>query len=191
MKAVFALILLSSAALILIACAPKVWLPKVLPDYSVEEDWAIVKTDSLTLFAKVKPYSVNANRLSADFFEVFLRVRNTSGETVPLMRKAFALRTSQQVLFPLPLQTVAESLNRGVFLEPFAEDFFDEKPRDWEERERTLQEQYLRLADNYFSFGNILPGGSKEGWLFFDLSAGSQNAVTLELPGGSVEFTRD
>lgn len=191
MKAVLALMLLFSAALILTACAPKVWLPKALPDYSVEEGWAIVKTDSLTLFAKVKPYSVNSNRLSADFFEVFLRVRNTSGETVPLMRKAFVLRTSQQVLFPLPLQTVAESLNRGTLLEPFAEDFFDEKPRDWEERERMLQEQYLRLADNYFGFGNILPGGSKEGWLFFDLRAGSQNAVILELPGGSVEFTRD
>ncbi|NLW18144.1 MAG: hypothetical protein GXY81_00330 [Candidatus Cloacimonetes bacterium] len=172
-------------------CAPKLWLPKASPDYAVEEGWAIVKTDSLTLFTKIKPYSANSSRLSSDYFAIFVRVKNTSGKTVALRREAFALHTSEQLLYPLPLQTVAGSLDRRGFMDPFSETMFEEKPQDWEERERALQEQYLRLADNFFGFGNILPGGSKEGWLFFDLISGNQNAVSLELPGGSVEFIRD
>ncbi len=190
-KTILALILLFSGVLFLAGCAPKLWLPKASPDYVVEEGWAIVKTDSLTLFTKVKPYSANSSRLSSDYFAIFVRVKNTSGKTVALRREAFALHTSEQTLYPLPLQTVAGSLDRRGFMDPFSETMLEEKPQDWEERELALQEQYLRLADNFFGFGNILPGGSKEGWLFFDLRAGNQNAVSLELPSGSVEFIRD
>ncbi|MCB5224196.1 MAG: hypothetical protein WCY21_02130 [Candidatus Cloacimonadaceae bacterium] len=185
------LVLALCGALALFACSTKAWLPRASNDYAIDEGWAIVKTDSLTLFARVKPYSDSSHRISSDYFGIYLKVKNISGRTVSLGREKFILHSSEQALFPLPPQVVASKLRSKNSIDPFADNFFDENPPDWEERERLLQEHYLRLADSHFGFGNILSGGSKEGWIFYDAKAVSQDVIYLELPGGRIEFGWD
>ncbi len=190
-RAIFILVLTLCGALALFACSSKAWLPKASSDYAIEEGWAIVKTDSLTLFARVKPYSGNSHRISSDYLGIYLKVKNISGRTVSLGREAFILHSLGQAYFPLPLQVVAGNLRQTNLIDPFEDNFFDERSHDWEERERARQEQYLRLADGFFGFGNILAGGSKEGWLFYEIKAGRQDVIDFELPGGRIEFVWD
>jgi hypothetical protein len=87
---------LGLALLSLGGCLLKPYLPQPAAEYSVEEGWAIIDADSLILFARPQAYSGEAQPVAANFFTLYLRVKNKSPRTLSLPRGGFSISTQQQ-----------------------------------------------------------------------------------------------
>ena len=180
---------LGLALLCLGGCLLKPYLPQPAAEYSVEEGWAIIDADSLILFARPQAYSGEVQPVAANFFTLYLRVKNKSPRTLSLPRGGFSISTQQQH-DPVPLSLVLGSLQSGLFLnepeDPFA-------PMTAETQDLALErarERYFELMNGYFSFGDILPGGVKEGYLFYNERIDRTDSFVFDALGTRVLFQR-
>jgi hypothetical protein len=84
------------------------------------------------------------------------------------------------------LGTVTSRLLLDEYQSPFSTDSgVQQLNRDKQE------EQYLELLSAYFSFGDILPGGMKEGYLFYDRAVGSHKTILIDILGRETVFVKD
>lgn len=162
------MLLLTLTMLVLGGCLVKPWAPTPSGTYSVEDRWAIVDAESLTVFVRPQIYTGNTQGVASNFFTLFVRIKNTSNRTVSLNRSSFGIIANQQQYDPVPLQIVLGSLP-GAYLSSYYEDpFSTDQQAALNQSIESAREQYFELLNRYFSFGDILPGGMKEGYLFYN-----------------------
>ncbi len=184
-------LLLLSLALLNGGCLLKPWLPAPDPAYSVENRFAILQTDSLIILVRPQVYSGDAQPVSSDYFNIYLRVRNISGRPIALAASNFSLIAGQRQYDYIPLPVVLGGIPTQYLSDPFEFDPFN--PSANQSATGNLQqarEQYLELVNNYFSFGDILPGGVKEGYLFYDETVNRQKSFILDALGTRITFQR-
>ncbi len=171
-------------------CLLKPYVPLSSPDYGVEESWAIVDNDSLTLFVRPQIYTGDAQPVASNFFSVYVQVKNKSARPLSLNRSGFSVTVDQQQFDPVPLSIVLGGFQSGYYPstdeDPFA-------PQTLEQQNQTLanaREQYFELVNSYFSFGDILPGGTKAGFLFYNDWIGRVDSFEFDAFGIPVRFAR-
>lgn len=169
-------------------CLLKPWIPVSGEDYAVEDRYAVVSRDSLTVIARPQAYSGEADVIADRYFTLWLRVRNDTSRPLNIPRESFSILAERKQFDPVPLQIVLGTVQTDLYLNSFDDPFTDDPFTT--ERAEKAREQYLELAGSYFSFGTLLPGGVKEGWLFYDSRIDREKAITIDLLGVPVVFVR-
>lgn len=155
----------------------------------MEGRWAIVDTDSLMIFVRPQIYSGEAQSVATNFFTVYLQVKNKAGRTLSLNRGGFGIIVNQQQFDLLPLSVVLGRLQSGYSLSHHNDDqFFPQAPETQNQALEKAREQYSELVNRYFNFGDILPGGMKEGYLFYNEKIGRADSFELEAFGIRISF---
>lgn len=176
--------------LLLSGCLVKPYIPVPDLSYSVENRFAIVQKEDLNLYVRPQIYNGEAQSVSSNFFTLYLRVKNNSTQTVALDPKSFSVIASEQQFDYIPLQLVLGSIGSthrfSQYEDPFAQAFPETQDQYWQQ----AQDHYFELMNNYFSFGEILPGGIKEGYLFYNGRVRQADSFLLDAFGTRVTFSR-
>lgn len=184
------MLLIGLVCLVLLAggCASRYWQPDVSSGIAVENRYAVISTDSLLIAIRPQAYSGNAQSVNSNFFTLHLQVRNLTKSTLRLPRQSFGIVASGRQFDPIPLEYVIGSVQTNYKLTDF-EDPFSPDPQS-DSAVQKYREDYFELLNSHFSFGDLLPGGSKEGFLFYSVAAGSQPALEVDVWGWMIGFGR-
>lgn len=177
----------SIVLLILAACAVSAWQP-VSGDYHIEESYAIINSDSLQIALRPRSYRGSYQDANSRFFPVYIKVHNNSQSRITLLPNSLGILTDGKQYDPIPLDYVLARLRDQIYFDNWQEPF-SEDPLITENRDRDL-DQYYELMGEYFSFGELLPSASKEGFLFYPVAAGRADSLSIDAWGHWVHFTR-
>lgn len=186
MKTTNRFLMLLLVLLALSACVPRYYVPVPGNGISKEEQYAVLRTDSLMVAVRSQAYP-GGNDFSNRFFCIRVVVRNLGTGVNKLGTNNFSILAKGRQYDYIPLQYVLSNLQTSYLLEngnmiddPFALQLTNEQERQ--------QEYALELMSEYFAFGDLLPGGSKEGYLFYDKKILSSDAFSIDLMGKRVDF---
>ncbi len=184
-----ALILLTG--LLLAACALRPYQPVPDSGYAIENRYAIVQADSLLIILRPQAYTGNAQSVNNNFFTLYLRVRNLGRAPVRLARESFGIIADGDQYDYFPLELVLGSIQSNYWLTQYEDPFaLPGTVQNQTLSQEKAQEQYFELLNNYFSFGDILPGGSKEGYLFYNRRVNNSRQFSVDVRGREVVFRR-
>ena len=181
---------LALPVLMLSGCLLKPYLPAPDAAYAVEGRYAIVQNDSLAIYLRPPVYSGEAQEIGADFFTLQMRVRNTSSRPIRLEQQGFSILAGQLQYDYIPLQVVLGSVQTLYLLSQYEDPFAPTQPDRQNQTLQNTRTQYLELVDSYFSFGDILPGGIKEGYLFYSDNIEREDRIAVDVLGTSVRFEK-
>jgi hypothetical protein len=171
-------------------CTVKPYVPVPGDFYTKEADWGIVSTDSLDIFVHPQSYYGLAQNSASSYFTLYVRVKNKSSKNISLNRSSFSILAENQQFDYIPLEIILGSLQNYSSLRHYQDPFASPLPSDYEKYLQEVQQQYLELVNSYFSFGDLLPGGSKEGYLFYDKKIERYNSFELDVWGVKIKFVR-
>lgn len=173
--------------LVLAGCAIKRFQPAP-GDYIIEDSFAIVRTDSLIVAIRPQVYrSPNGSNLASDSFSLYLRVQNISPKNLSLSDQSFPLIVDGRQYSPIPLNYLLLSISQPTFwdwqtpLNPITEQ--DKSLRKREE------DRYALMADA-FTFGDLLSGTRREGYLFYDSRVSKADSIQVDVLGQRVSFVK-
>lgn len=172
--------------LLLAGCAVKRFQPAA-GDYLIEDRFAIVRTDSLVIAIRPQAYRSPNGTLNDKSFSLYLRVQNISQKSITLPENIFPVLVNGRQFSPFPLQWMMISTKQPTYwgwqdpLNPV-----QEQEKTWLQRE---EDRYDMMADA-FSFGEILPGARKEGFLFYQDDISYADSIAVDVFGQRVGFIR-
>jgi len=172
--------------LLLAGCAVKRFQPAA-GDYLVEDRFAIVRTDSLIVAIRPMSYRSPNNSLNTDYFSLFLRIQNTSDKSIEVPQNSMQILINGKQYSYLPLNYLMLSQPYDSY--PFWPDPLNplsEQEKSWMQRE---EDRYALFADA-FSFGELLAGARKEGYLFYDDDVSFADSLSVNVFGQRVNFVR-
>ncbi len=171
----------------LVACAVKAFHPAP-GDYHIEEGYAIIRTDSLQIAIRPQSYRGGFRDANSRFFPVRLQVRNLTNRRIVIPENGFGILADQRQYDYFPLQSVLSSSRDRFYFEDWQDPFVTD-PQQLSDRERNLDDYYGLLSD-YFSFGELLPGGGKDGYLFYPRAVSSHDSIAIDALGTWIYFKR-
>lgn len=181
-NSIILIILLSLAG-----CAIKRFQP-VAGDHLIQDGFALVRTDSLMIAIRPQAYRTPNGTLNNNAFSLYLRVQNISKRTIPLAANSFSIVLKHKQYDHLPLNWVLFS-SQATFTDwpdPFNPNPSPQLQKSWMQRE---EDRYALLADT-FSFGELLPGAMKEGYLFYADQISRADSIAVDVLGRRVGFIR-
>ena len=181
-------ILLFVTILLAGGCVVRPWMPQASEGIAVEDYYAVISTDSLLIAIRPQAYDGDAQTVNANFFTLYLQVRNLSKSTLRLPKQSFGIVADGRQFDPIPLEFVLGSVQTSYKLTDF-EDPFSPETQTQKVSEK-YREDYFELLNRYFSFGDLLPGGSKDGYLFYSSAAGMQGSLEVDVWGRMIGFGR-
>lgn len=179
-----------SLLLLLTACSINKWHPVSKEDYSIDKNWAVLANDSLVIAISPAKFKDTEVELDSRFFSIYIKVRNLSQRNINLWDYGYSIISDGRQYDPIPLEHVLGSLkvNHVLFqaeelfdADPFTQDPFDTEKYD---------DAYFAILNSYFNASKLLPGGSKEGYLFYDRAINSKKHLMIELGEVMVEFQK-
>ncbi len=172
--------------LVLAGCAIKRYQPAP-GDYLIEDNYAIVRTDSLVIAIRPQVYRSPHGNLGDPYFSLYAKVQNVSAREIAIERKDLQLLIQSRQFSPIPLDWLLLSSPAPAYW-------------DWDDPMFPLQDQTNNrqqyetdrydLIANAFSFDSILPGARKEGFLFYSLDSVSTDSLEVDVFGNRVNFVR-
>lgn len=173
--------------LVLAGCAIKRFQPAP-GDYIIEDSFAIVRTDTLIVAIRPQYYRApNSSNLASDSFSLYLRVQNISKRNINLSGNQFQIIVADRQYSPIPIEYLMISFSPVPLwnwqdpLNPISE-----QEKSWQQVE---EDRYHLLASS-FSFGEILSGARKEGFLFYDAQISRADSIAVNVLGQRVGFVR-
>lgn len=170
------------------SCAVSYYLPRTGEGVRAENRFAIVRTDSLLVAVRPQVYHNSANYMANSYFSIYLHVRNLSAETKRINPSGFSILAGDRQFDHIPLNLIAGSLQTQLLSDPFE---FMPDPTDQQsliDREEKKRENLLELINSYFSFGDLLPGGRKEGYLFYSRDLSRAKTLSIDALGRALVF---
>ena len=182
-------ILINSILLLLLAgCALSTYRP-VAGDYMVEDGFAIVHQDSMVIAVRPQAYRGSYREMDSNFFPMYVMVKNISGSRLNLPPQGFSLVADGRQYDYVPLDYILGSYRENLLLEQW-DDPFNPDPLLEESREQNL-ESYYELMAAYFSFGELQPGASKEGYLFYNKAVRRAQNLEFDAMGTVLNFSKE
>lgn len=176
--------------LLLTACSANKWSPVSKEEYGIDKNWAVLSNDSLIVAISPARFKATDVELDSRFFGIYIKVRNLSQRNINLWDYGYSIVSDGRQYDPIPLEHVLGSLkvNHVLFQteDPFDSDPFNSDPFNTEK----YDEAYFSILNSYFNASKLLPGGSKEGYLFYDRAINSKKHLMIELGDVMVEFTK-
>ncbi len=178
---------ISLFTLVLAACAMKAWQP-VPGDYHLEEGYIVLRTDSLQIALRPESYRGSRYGQNPDFFAIYVQLKNISSKKLEIPATAFAILAKGQQYDHIPLSYVLDDARDRMYFSQW-QDPFGEPPSVVDERQK-LKDEYYELLANYFSFGELLPSATKQGYLFYPRALARTDSLSIDALGKWVSFTR-
>ncbi len=170
------------------ACSIRYYLPA--EGIITENRFAILRSDSLSIAVKPSNYPGNYQTLNSRFFPVFIRIKNNSENRIKISEGSFGILTSDKQFDPVPLQYILSSLRQDLFLEGTQDLFQPSSPYSNPLDATRAQDIYFEIVNNSFSYGDLLPGGIKEGYLFYNRTIANSNSFSFDALGKSIRFEK-
>lgn len=170
------------------ACSIRYYLPA--DGIVTEERFAILRSDSLMIAIRPQSYLGNCQDVNNRFFPVFIRIKNNSGQRIRIAEGAFGILASEKQFDPIPLQYILASLRQSFLLKDFDDPFAPQDPTQSVLDKNREQDMYFELVNSAFSYGEVLPGGIKEGFLFYNRVLGSHNSFSIDALGTQLRFEK-
>lgn len=180
-------LVISIMFLVLAGCSVSSFLP--MPgNYTIEEGFAILRTDSLQVVVRPQSYRGSNRDIGNKFFSMYVMVRNISNGKIRIPRESFSIVSDAKQYDYIPLDFVLGSQQQQLYLDQW-QDPFNPDPLITDELERNL-DQYYELMAAYFSFGDLQPGASKEGYLFYGRELNRARHMVFDALGEPIQFIR-
>lgn len=170
------------------ACSVKQFFPA--PGTATEERFALVRVDSLLVAIRPQAYPGSYQELNRRFFPVLIRVKNTSQNKVQLGKGSFAIIAEERQFDPIPAELILANMRQNQLLQNYEDPFAmleSDEPRLIPDND---QDRYYELIYNSFSYGELLPGGMKEGYLFYHVQVNRADSFSIDVLGHKVDFKR-
>lgn len=126
--------------------------------------------------------------MASNFFSMYVMVRNISAARVKLPAEGFSIVAQSRQYDYVPLNLLLNSFQQKLALEQW-QDPFNSDPLLAEVRDKNL-DSYYELMASYFSFGDLQPGASKDGYLFYDKAVGRSQTFIFDALGKPIEFIK-
>jgi hypothetical protein len=170
------------------ACSIRYFMP--VEGTLTEERFAVVRTDSLQIAIRPQSYLGNYQDINSRFFPVFVRIKNISGNKIKISESSFGILAKEKQFDPVPLQYILANLRQNFLLNDFNDPFNPSDPvQETLDRNRE-QDMYFELVNAAFSYGEILPGGIKEGYLFYNRALSSADSFSIDAVGHRLSFIK-
>ncbi|GAB1468293.1 hypothetical protein MASR2M64_10060 [Candidatus Cloacimonadota bacterium] len=183
-------IMILPAAVLLLsgACSIKYFVPA--SGVQSENRYAIVKTDSLLFILRPQNYGTNNTQLSSRFFSMFIRVKNTASTKQKIADGSFSILVKDKQYDYIPLEYLLANLRQASLLNSYQDPFSITGNQNLLQDDTKAQEIYYDLIANSFSFGDVLPGAIKEGYLFYDDRIYSTDDFAIDVQGKRIGFIK-
>lgn len=176
-------------ALLLSACSIRQYVPQASKGISIEDNFAVFRTDSLLVAIRPQAWVGEPTNLNANFFCVFLQVRNSGKIARSLIPGDIGIITMGVQYDPIPAQSIIQAYYhiRSIEMNQF-DPFFN---KDKQVQNRDMNENWPALIlQNSFGFGSILPGAMKRGFVFFPREAGQDRELIVSVLGTELHFMK-
>jgi len=170
------------------ACSVRYYMP--VDTNASENRFAVLRSDSLLIVLRPQSYSGAYSELNNRFFPVFIRIKNTGNNRIKLGDNSFSILAGDLQYDPIPLEFLLANLRDSILLNNYTDPFDATSTGISLINSNKEQEFYYEVLNNTFSFGDLLPGGTKEGYLFYNRNIFSSPSWTIDVLGQSVGFVR-
>lgn len=180
-------ILPAAVLLLLGACSISYFVPAA--GTRSEDRYAIIRTDSLLITIRPQSYPVSYQELNNRFFPVFVRIKNNASLKTRLSSGSFGILMQGKQYDPIPLDLLLLNLRSHSQLNSFQDPFLFDNDQYLSDANKE-QEMFYDVIANAFSYGDILPGGLKEGYLFYDRSITTADSFSIDVLGNKIVFIK-
>lgn len=182
------LILPAAVLLLSGACSVRYFVPS--PGVTAENRFAIVKTDSLVFAIRPQNYVGNHQQLNNRFFSVLIRVKNNSIAKQRIEPGSFSILANERQYDYIPLDYLLADMRQASLLSNYEDPFALADEQTYIKEDTRQQELYYELIANSFSFGEILPGAIKEGYLFYNNKIDAADSFAVDVLGNITGFVK-
>lgn len=173
--------------IVLTACANNSLIPIAGNGSTIEDGYAVMRTDSLLIAIRPQVMYGSQSSYRPKFFSVYLRIKNTSNRSLTLDSKHIKAISEGMQFDPIPLQHILSTVQKDMLLNQYDDLFSQESTPDI----RGNQQQVVSdLINGYYSFGDILPGTTKIGYVFFNPNLQKANRLQFYVFGSMIYFAR-
>jgi len=144
-----------------------------------------MRTDSLSIAICPQAWQGEPTDLNSNYFCVYVQIRNYSKTARMIDMDAFAILVDGEQYDPIALQTVLLGYQVKPFLEEFNQPFMADRVNVNPEGQRQTN---AVLVQESYSFGSLVAGGTKRGYLFFDRRLGREALITIRALGRDIVF---
>jgi len=155
-----------------------------------EDNYAIIRSDTLLIIVRPQNYPGSYHEINSRFFPLYFKVKNTSSHKIHLNQSSFSILCNEKQYDSIPLDYVLADLERRILLKQFSDPFAPQVTNFGITYKEKEQEMYYELVNNAFSFGDILPGAIKEGYLFYNREIASAKRFTIDILGNTICFVK-
>ena len=154
-----------------------------------ENNYAVIRSDTLLIIVKPQSYPGSYQEINNRFFPVFASIKNNSTQKIKLQESSFSILCNEKQYDPVPVDYILADLERKMMLQEFSDPFLP--PTEFGITDRTKeQEMYYELVNNAFSWGELLPGAKKDGYLFYNKEIASASCFTINILGFAIPFIK-
>ena len=174
-------------SLVLAACASSAFFPLPTGQVSVEETFAIIRTDSVMIVVRPESALLDSRTISQNYFSMYVQIKNLSQNTLPFKNMPVAVVAQGMQFDPLSLDYLLQLLRLEMTMTQTG-DPFNVQPTAVSLEDR--QDAYVSLMSNYLVLTDIIPGSSIEGYLYFSNSLKGAADFTLHMGKWTVMYER-
>ncbi len=154
-----------------------------------ENNYAIIRTDTLLIIVKPQSYPGSYQEINNRFFPVFISIKNNSRQKIKLQESSFSILCNEKQYDPVPVDYILSDLERRMMFKEFSDPFSPTTEFGITDRNKE-QEMYYELVNNAFSSGELLAGAKKEGYLFYNREIASVRYFTINILGTAIPFVK-
>jgi hypothetical protein len=146
------------------SCSISRFVPVETEDVSVESGFSVIRTDSLMIAIRPQFLAGDLSKLNTHFFTLYIEVKNRAKTNRSLQQSDVYILQENQQYDIIPAQNII-----NAFQVPTFSDFFND-PSDLNRsvfNPDQRQQSLFELMQISFIFGNIVPGGTKSGYIYF------------------------
>lgn len=169
-------------------CAQRYYIPVPAQGVSSEGKYAVIRTDSLIIAVRPNVYPNLSSDFTSNYFSVWYQVRNAGEAARNLPKESLSVIADGRQYDYVPMELVLAGFYAGAIFDRKDEGNvgFDDLLLPLKPLKDT--EQSIYLVRNYLSLGNLVAGGHKEGYLFYDRNIHGSRNLVIDVFGKMVEF---
>lgn len=170
------------------ACSVKQYYPA--PGTITEDRFALVRADSLLVAVRPQAYQGSYQEINSRFFPVLIRIKNSSTQKVQLRKGSFGIIAQGKQFDPIPTELILANMRQNHLLQTYEDPFTILEDDDYSLNRTSDEDQYYEVIYNSFSYGELLPGGMKEGYLFYHDRVSQADGFSIDILGTTVSFEK-
>lgn len=181
------ILIISVILLIGAGCAYKAFRPQS-GDYHIEDGFAIVRADSLSIAIRPQSYRGMSDLGTNNYFPIYVQVKNLGKTKKSFPIEAFSIVANKMQYDHIPMDYILGDYQRRLYLSQW-DAMQNDSPSLVDQRQKDV-DGYYNLMSAALSFGDILPGATKEGYLFYSPAVRKSESFIVDVFGKEVHFAK-